>query len=333
MGQFVQRTGWVLGGLVAMTLAACDPPSLLTPGVTPAVSSADLTAPLTPPDAHYAALPDNGFTVPAVPVDKVDPEMLRQEVAYPSSQPPGTIIIDPSSKHLYLITQKGQALRYGIAVGRSGFGWSGEADITGRTNWPIWTPPPEMIVRRPELAKYSTGQPGGLENPLGARALYLKTNGVDYGYRIHGTPEWNSIGTNASSGCIRMINQDVIDLYQRAPDGTHVVVLTEAGAFPDKLSVPKPGPSVAGKPKPAVSKAAVSKPALPDPAVSQPALPDPAVSQPALPDPALPNPALPNPPLPNPPLPNPPLPNPPLPNPPVTDPAVTDTAVSDPALH
>lgn len=328
MGQFVQRTGWVLGGLVAMTLAACDPPSLLTPGVTPAVSSADLTAPLTPPDAHYAAVPDNGFTVPAVPVDKVDPEMLRQEVAYPSSQPPGTIIIDPSTKHLYLVTQKGQALRYGIAVGRSGFGWSGEADITGRTNWPIWTPPPEMIVRRPELAKYSTGQPGGLENPLGARALYLKTNGVDYGYRIHGTPEWNSIGTNASSGCIRMINQDVIDLYQRAPDGTHVVVLTAAGAFPDKLSVPKPGPSVAGKPKPAVPKPAVSKAAVykdavskdavSKPAVSQPALPDPAVSQPALPDLAVTDPALPYP---------------PVTDPVVTDPPVTDPAVTDPALH
>lgn len=201
-------------------------------------------------DSHYAAVPDNGFTVPAVPVDEVPPEFLRQEVAYRTDQPTGTIIIDPSTKHLYLITGANRALRYGIAVGKAGFGWSGEADITGRTTWPLWTPPPEMIVRRPELEKYRGGQPGGLTNPLGARALYLKTNGVDYGYRIHGTPEWESIGHNASSGCIRMINQDVMDLYERVPDGTHVVVLTEDGQFPAKLSVPKPGPKVARKPKP-----------------------------------------------------------------------------------
>lgn len=109
-----------------------------------------------------------------------------------------------------------------------------------------------MIGRRPELEKFrDVGQPGGLTNPLGARALYLKTNGVDYGYRIHGTPEWDSIGHNASSGCIRMINQDVMDLYSRVPDGTHVVVLTEDGQFPSKLSVPPPAPKVR-KPKPVV---------------------------------------------------------------------------------
>ena len=245
---FVKNAGLAMCGvaLTALTaLTACDDPSLKMQGTKPA----GLTAALTPPETHYAALPDNGFNVPPVPVEKVDPEMLRQTVAYPTDQPPGTIIIDPSTKHLYLVTQKNQALRYGIAVGRTGFGWSGEADITGRTNWPTWTPPPEMIVRRPELQRFKDGEPGGLENPLGARALYLKTNGVDYGYRIHGTPEWDSIGHNASSGCIRMINQDVIDLYGRVPDGTHVVVLTEDGAFPNKLSVPKPGPKVARKPK------------------------------------------------------------------------------------
>ena len=246
MVRFGQTAGWGLCVLVLMALTACDDPAMMMQGATPAAQPAALTA----PETHYAALPDNGFTVPAVPVAKVDPEMLRQDVAYPSDQPPGTVIIDPSTKHLYLVTQKGHALRYGIAVGRTGFGWSGEADITGRTNWPMWTPPPEMIVRRPELAKFAKGEPGGLENPLGARALYLKTNGVDYGYRIHGTPEWDSIGHNASSGCIRMINQDVIDLYERVPDGTHVVVLTEEGEFPSKLSVPKPGPKVAKKPKP-----------------------------------------------------------------------------------
>ena len=120
----------------------------------------------------------------------------------------------------------------------------------------------EMIARHPELAKFEDGQPGGLTNPLGARALYLKTNGVDYGYRIHGTPEWNSIGSNASSGCIRMINQDVMDLYNRVPDGTHVVVLTDDGQFPTRLTVPViPTPK---KPKP------VEPPPAPEPLPPEP---------------------------------------------------------------
>ena len=116
-----------------------------------------------------------------------------------------------------------------------------------------------MIDRRPELEKFrDVGQPGGLTNPLGARALYLKTNGVDYGYRIHGTPEWETIGHNASSGCIRMINQDVMDLYNRVPDGTHVVVLTEDGRFPTRLNIPpvpvvkKPTPPAPPPPPPVV---------------------------------------------------------------------------------
>ncbi len=217
---------------VMTALAGCDEAGVSMSGTTP------LT--LTPPEEHYAALPDEGHKVPLVPVAEVPPEMLRQEVDYPTTQAVGTIIIDPTAKHLYLITAKNRALRYGIAVGRAGFGWSGEADITGRTTWPTWTPPPEMIRRRPELARYKDGQPGGLTNPLGARALYLRTDGVDYGYRIHGTPEWESIGQNASSGCIRMINQDVMDLYQRVPDGTHVVVLTEDGKLPTALFVPHP---------------------------------------------------------------------------------------------
>jgi lipoprotein-anchoring transpeptidase ErfK/SrfK len=123
-------------------------------------------------------------------------------------------------------------------VGRAGFEWSGVANVVSRKPWPTWTPPPEMIARKPELAKWEKGQPGGPTNPLGARALYLKTNGVDYGYRIHGTPEWQSIGSNASSGCIRMINQDVIDLYNRVPDGAKVIVLTRDGKIPTGLTLP-----------------------------------------------------------------------------------------------
>lgn len=247
-----------LSAAIVLLLAACQlDPTLMgtTPGAQPTTPAA-----LNDP-AHYGAVVDSGLNVPAIPVDKVPPAYQRQLVAYDTDQPVGSIIIDPSTKHLYLITAPKKALRYGIAVGRSGFGWSGEANIVGRTTWPKWIPPYEMIDRRPELERFrDIGQPGGLTNPLGARALYLETNGVDYGYRIHGTPEWESIGSNASSGCIRMLNQDVMDLYNRVPDGTHVVVLTEAGQFPTRLTVPA---------IPAPKKPAVVTP-LPPPPVDEP---------------------------------------------------------------
>ncbi len=236
-------SGLVTSAAMVLVLAGCQMDPMATGAAQP-VTAAAMNDP-----SHYGPVADNGFNVPAVPVDRVPPEYQRQLVNYETDQPVGTIIIDPSTKHLYLITQKGRALRYGIAVGRSGFGWSGTANIVSRTTWPRWIPPYEMIDRKPELEKFrDVGQPGGLTNPLGARALYLETNGVDYGYRIHGTPEWESIGHNASSGCIRMLNQDVMDLYNRVPDGTFVVVLTDDGQFPTRLTVPKvPAPK---KPEP-----------------------------------------------------------------------------------
>ncbi len=234
-----------------LALAGCE----MEPGTTGGQTAPSLTAAGAIDSAHYGPVADGSYAVPAIPVSKVPVEYQRQLVNYETDQPQGTVIIDPSTKHLYLITAKGRALRYGIAVGRAGFGWSGEADIVDRTTWPKWIPPYEMIDRRPELEKFrDIGQPGGLTNPLGARALYLQTNGVDYGYRIHGTPEWESIGHNASSGCIRMMNQDVMDLYNRVPDGTHVIVLTEAGQFPTGLHVP---------PKPAVKKPVMVEPPPP----------------------------------------------------------------------
>jgi len=119
----------------------------------------------------------------------------------------------------------GKAMRYGIGVGREGFEWNGATRIAMKREWPTWTPPAEMIKRQPELAKWRGGQPGGLSNPLGARALYLFNKSGDTGYRLHGTPEWNSIGRAMSSGCVRLINQDIIDLYNRAEVGAKVVVI------------------------------------------------------------------------------------------------------------
>ena len=226
--------------LALLATTACVP-------TTTAVTAADDVTQIADPGTidtatAYLATADNGFDLPAVPVDQVPEPYRRQLVAYETDQTPGTIIINPAQRVLYFVIGNNKAIRYGIAVGRDGFEWSGEALITERKPWPTWTPPPEMIERKPELAKFEDGQPGGLTNPLGARALYLTTNGVDYGYRIHGTPEWDSIGRNASSGCIRMINQDVIDLYNRVPDGAKVIVMTRAGEMPTGLTLPPPQP-------------------------------------------------------------------------------------------
>lgn len=209
--------------------------------------------PIATDPAIYGARSDGNFTIPALPVDQIPEAYRRQVVDYVSDQAPGTIIIDPSQKLLYYILGKDKALRYGIAVGRAGFQWSGEAIVANKKYWPTWTPPKEMIARDPKLSRWEKGQPGGPTNPLGARAIYLTSGGVDYGYRIHGTPEWRTIGRNASSGCIRMINQDVIDLFDRVDGGNKVIVLTAKGEMPRGLSIPKP-PAVK-KPAPAAAPA------------------------------------------------------------------------------
>jgi lipoprotein-anchoring transpeptidase ErfK/SrfK len=139
---------------------------------------------------------------------------------------PGTIIVDTTARALYYVLNESEAIRYGIAVGKEGFSWAGIAEIGRKTEWPRWTPPASMIRRRPELAKFANGMPGGRpDNPLGARALYLFANGRDTLFRIHGTNEPESIGTAASSGCIRMLNEEVIELYDRVYIGTKVIVL------------------------------------------------------------------------------------------------------------
>lgn len=171
----------------------------------------------------YGAKTDAGYRIPPVPLSKIPSQYRRQTVSYQTSEAPGTIVVDTGAKHLFFVLPNGQAVRYGIGVGREGFEWSGTARVGAKREWPVWTPPAAMIKRQPELAKWRGGMPGGLQNALGARALYLFNNG-DTGYRLHGTPEWWSIGKAMSSGCIRMINQDVIDLYNRAEVGAKVIV-------------------------------------------------------------------------------------------------------------
>jgi len=149
---------------------------------------------------------------------QLDPEWQKQVVLYRTTEAPGTMIISTAERHLYLIQPGGRAMRYGIGVGRDGFTWSGVQSVTKKAEWPDWTPPPEMIARQPYLPRYMAGGPG---NPLGARAMYL--GGTVY--RIHGTNAPDTIGTHVSSGCIRLTNADVTDLYSRVNVGTKVVVL------------------------------------------------------------------------------------------------------------
>ncbi|TDH37861.1 L,D-transpeptidase [Pseudohoeflea suaedae] len=179
--------------------------------------------------SEYGAVTDAGYTIPAIPISQIDKRYHRQIVRYNSGEKPGTIIVDTPKRFLYYVLPGGKAVRYGIGVGREGFAWEGDAYIAWKQPWPKWTPPKEMVERQPKLKKYAEdGQPGGLTNPLGARALYLfNEDGQDTLFRLHGTPEWKSIGTAASSGCIRLMNQDIIDLYERVRPGRSAKVIVK----------------------------------------------------------------------------------------------------------
>jgi lipoprotein-anchoring transpeptidase ErfK/SrfK len=155
----------------------------------------------------------------------VKPQFRPRIVDFPTKEPPGTIIINTRTRFLYLVLGNGTAKRYGVGVGRRGFQWSGTAKVGRKAKWPVWIPPQEMMERDREAAKWPDGMPGGPGNPLGARALYLYQDGVDTLYRIHGTREPTTIGRAVSSGCVRMLNADVADLFDRTPVGTKVVVL------------------------------------------------------------------------------------------------------------
>jgi lipoprotein-anchoring transpeptidase ErfK/SrfK len=183
----------------------------------------------------YGPIYDEPFPVPAVKTSSIGPEFLRQRVPYSSGQEPGSIIIDPGAHHLYFDLGDGTAMRYGVGVGRAGFVWAGEANVHEKREWPDWYPPKEMFERQPELLskmqqlQSGVGMPGGPGNPLGARAMYLWQGNKDTLFRVHGTVEPWTIGKSVSSGCIRMINQDAIDLYERVTIGARVVVLDTAG--------------------------------------------------------------------------------------------------------
>jgi lipoprotein-anchoring transpeptidase ErfK/SrfK len=170
--------------------------------------------------------PESEIDYPIKPVDPslIDSVYWRQVVEFDRSEDTGTVVVDPKAHFLFHVLGNGQATRYGVGVGRDGFSWSGNAEIRMKRRWPRWIPPKEMVVRDKRAKKWANGQPGGPGNPLGARALYLYSDGKDTLYRIHGTTEPQSIGKSVSSGCIRMLNEDVADLFDKVMIGTKVIV-------------------------------------------------------------------------------------------------------------
>lgn len=175
--------------------------------------------------ALYAPVPDDKFPIPAMDISKVKPKYFRQTVDYASAEAPGTIVVDPANYFVYRIEGEGKATRYGANVGRQGFLWSGNAYVGRKSEWPTWTPPPEMIKREPRAAKYAGGMPGGPDNPLGARTLHLYQDGVYTLYTIYASRYPETIGTNLTSGCTGLMTQDMIHLYDRTPVDTKVIVL------------------------------------------------------------------------------------------------------------
>ena len=191
----ITRRGLVLGGL-ALLVSGC--------------TSARTAEPLS-----YALAPKRG----------VNPRFRRKHVRYDGSEPAGTLVVDTSEFYLYAVEEGGWATRYGVGVGEQGLTLKGRATIGHKAEWPSWTPTANMMRRKPRLVQYAGGVPGGPNNPLGARALYLYRNGRDTMFRLHGTNEPWSIGTAVSSGCVRLTNEDIVDLYQRVPVGTTVLVI------------------------------------------------------------------------------------------------------------
>lgn len=207
--------------LVASTaslLAACATTAPIQQTAAPLINPVDAM--------RYAAPLDEKFPVDPIDVAKVDPQYLRQIVDFPTKERPGTVVVDTTNRFLYLVQENGKARLYGVGMGKEGLEFKGTANIALKREWPRWTPTQDMIQREPyRYAQWSGGMEGGAENSLGPRALYLFKDGKDTLFRIHGTTQPETIGTAVSTGCIRLMNQDVIDLYGRVPQGANVVVL------------------------------------------------------------------------------------------------------------
>jgi len=208
-------------GATSLTLAGCTSRSKIPDASLPVPRRRAYAA-------MYEAQPMERFPLPAVDLKNIPEKYLRRRVDYITDEPAGTIVVDTKHFYLYHVEADGKSTRYGVGLGRAGFEWSGRGRIAWKQEWPKWTPPDEMIVRQPELEQYSArngGMSPGLENPLGSRALYIFQGQKDTLYRIHGSPEFWTIGKATSSGCVRMINQDVVDLYNRVKTNSKIIVI------------------------------------------------------------------------------------------------------------
>jgi lipoprotein-anchoring transpeptidase ErfK/SrfK len=217
----IQVAGQMGGGFIEFLFSGAQPQPQYAPQPAPVTFDPNPRSPgYRDPYADDPRYQQQPVAVPQMQAEprQLNPRYLKQTVPYPGREPAGTIVIDTPNKFLYLVQGNGTAIRYGVGVGRPGFLWAGTKQVSQKREWPDWTPPPEMLQRRPDLPRHMEGGP---QNPLGARALYLGSSL----YRIHGSNEPWTIGTNVSSGCIRMRNEDVMDLYERVRVGTKVVVI------------------------------------------------------------------------------------------------------------
>ncbi|OWU71983.1 hypothetical protein ATO2_01360 [Roseovarius sp. 22II1-1F6A] len=215
----------IVAALCALTILAACGAAPMEPGVSRELRD------------MYPTMEDNGWTIPAVPAQYLNDDVKRQIVTYRNDRTPGTIIVDPYSRHLFYIIDGTTAKRYTVGVGKAGRGFAGRGIINHQKDWPSWTPTQRMLKTDPELyGPVAGGMEGGLDNPLGARALYLYRNGRDTLYRIHGTPYPWTVGGMDSAGCIRLFQQDIIDLAKITDNGTQVIVLSEAQSAEDQIN-------------------------------------------------------------------------------------------------
>jgi lipoprotein-anchoring transpeptidase ErfK/SrfK len=220
MTHSITRRRFAIGGasLVGLALAGCETTGA---GRTGFMSSSEFAL-------KYGAVPDKKFPVPAIRPRDLAPKFRRQRVEYETKERVGSLVVDTNSYYLYLVEKDGMAMRYGVGLGRQGFEWSGRARVAWKREWPKWPPPDSMIAREPELERWSVrngGMPPGPDNPMGARALYIFQGNVDTLYRLHGSKDPRAIGKPSSSGCVRLTNQDVIDLYGRVRPNARILVI------------------------------------------------------------------------------------------------------------
>lgn len=208
---------------LALTLAGC---ASTADGVRPAVASASAPKAV-PPDvaAMYAAVHDDRFPIRASNMVLVPERYWRQDVENPTGEPAGSVVVDTANRFLYHVRDDGRATRYGVGIGAAGFSWSGRAHIAYKRAWPTWTPPSDMIKRHPELEIYRHGMEPGPDNPMGPRALYIHKGNQDTLYRIHGNQDERTIGQAISSGCVRLLPQDIIHLYDNVRSGSPLLVV------------------------------------------------------------------------------------------------------------